>query len=108
MFQHQTIKFWPRFARFPCQTLTRSGDITRPDGKPAPTRPHQMRDIKPHRLGRLRPETALEAGQVKSLWAGGWPPRSGIARIRSGECRACPYQGAGAGGGSVSNREAWQ
>ena len=88
MFQLQTIKFWPRFARFPCQISTRSGEFTRPGREPAPTRPCQKRDYKPHRPGRLGSETG-QPGREKSPRAGGWPPIKGIARIRSGKCRAC-------------------
>ncbi len=37
-------RWLPRFAAFPCQRRTHSGDITRPDRKPAPSRPCQIRD----------------------------------------------------------------
>lgn len=56
---------------------------------------------------RARTTCCSASGQVKSLRGSGWPPRKGIARIRSGKDGTAPAcRGAVAGGGSASNRKA--
>lgn len=103
MNQGIAIKSRPRFARFPCQTSTRSGDLTRPGREPAPTRPCQMRANVTHRPGRLGSGTVGRPGRRVACGEGGWPPKQGSARMRSGKCRALPRRrGEGAGGRSAS------